>query len=153
MKANHVVLLSGLLLTLLLACSGGRGLDGEAYLSLHYNSENAPSSYVDNNSATPEDFDWDTDYNCEPGTYDFEYYPTSSFSWEGSYEIWVDHGKEGTYSSAGEDGNDNYFELWCNPDGPVFGLAESVPPGSQGYIIEDSLGFRHIRLECYKVYH
>lgn len=96
---------------------GPHGLDGEAYLSIDYTYQH-PYSYWDDNPDLPYNPTIGVFYYTYPGIYEFEYFISPYDYWYGTYELWVNYGEPGRpHGEPGFDGADNYFTLFCDPDG------------------------------------
>lgn len=100
------------------------GAPGKAYLALIW-TEIEPD-YIDPGTfAIPDLFYWDEYYRITPGFYtmyyDGSYYDKGfyvEYAWEIDYEIFENPGEAGGYYYVGRNGEDNYFTLECNPNGP-----------------------------------
>lgn len=104
---------------------GDDGDDGRAYLALSYSIDEP--DYVDvGTSSVPEIFFWDECYRVHPGVYTlyydgvrFAHGDIIDYAWEIDYEIYILRGENGGIGYNGDDGDDMYFTLECNPFGPT----------------------------------
>lgn len=113
-------------LSLLFAsCDKGRdGRDGKAYVSVTW--DVVEPFYVDPGTTDiPDVFKWGKYYRAKPGVYYF-YYEGEFFlngrpafyAWEIEYEVWTNPGYAASGPMNGQDGEDTFFTLECNPHGP-----------------------------------
>jgi len=99
---------------------GEDGVDGDAYLSIDYNLAR-PYSYEDNNPYIPDDLTYGQFYKCGAGIFNYEYYVDENFYLYGTYTLTINEGEPGKgFGEKGENGEDKYFILWCDPAGPHF---------------------------------
>jgi len=96
---------------------GPHGRDGFAFLAIDYTWSH-PYSYWDDNPDIPYNPLIGHAHQTFPGIYEFEYFIDPWEYWYGTYEIWINlGGPGGPHGEPGFDGADNYFTLFCDPDG------------------------------------
>lgn len=118
MRNIFIFTLAALILVILAGCPPQSGEDGDAFVAIDYNFA-APYSYEDSNASIPNNPNYGEFYNCEPGTYNFEYYVDQNQYWYGTYEVFINEGNGGGgFSVDGHDGDDTYLIIWCDPAGP-----------------------------------
>jgi hypothetical protein len=127
MKNRNILFTLLLSFILMLGCASD-GENGKAYLSFDW--DWYTDWYADDNSATPESFYSNTNYETPEGTYNFIYGCSDEFGnvwgFEGTYEIVVNAGESGSWFTDGADGEDNYFVFLINGSGPDFWLSKET---------------------------
>ena len=111
----------------LLGSCGKDGRDGHSYIAVHDPSEYCYyfDSYTDNNTDLPTSFATGAYYATYPGTYDYDYYASSTCGYAdvhcwGSYYIGPNYsGTSGGFFSSGKNGADRYYDLYCEYSGAV----------------------------------
>lgn len=109
------------LLPLLLMACGKDGKPGDVYIRFTWTG-NQPYIFSTNNVAIPSVFYYSTYYITEPGTYTL-YYETfygANFWFNGGYTLTSKPGEEGGIFKDGDDGEDSYFSINCDPYGATF---------------------------------
>jgi hypothetical protein len=112
------ILVFGFVLSILLfAGCGEDGTDGDAFLA--YNWVYTPLYVADTIPDLPDIVYAGKNYNVSPGTYSCVYTAWDGSSYSGTITIYIDEGEEGGWIRDGDDGDDNFFELFFYATGPA----------------------------------
>lgn len=107
------------LLPLILMACGKDGEPGDTYVRFTWTG-NQPYIFSTNNPAIPIVFYYGVDYITQPGTYSL-YYETFygvNYWWSVNYTLTYKDGEKGGIFKDGDDGEDSYFSINCDPYGP-----------------------------------
>ena len=134
---KRILIVLAMAVTTLTACNiGENGYDGDAYIKLNW-TEKEPA-YIDAGGVVPNNFNWDTFYYTQPGTYtiytEYEevHYSTNRtvvYPYSVEIEIFVIEGDPGrTHGRDGRDANeDGFFDLDLFPSGEIDFTHEILP--------------------------
>jgi len=144
MKKALLILTLLAILLISFGCMGKDGLLGRIYLRIQLINF---IRYWDNNDGILYNFRQMVYYQCDQGTYSFEYDTADGWEWEGTYTMIADEGEEGQWFVNGEDGADRRYTLTCQSSGPTFAYIEGkdgqpklVPPS---HASEDEIEIIH----------
>lgn len=109
---------------LLLSCSK-EGKDGSIYLKISENTFYKTLEYYDDNEQVPaNNFQFDRDYLCYPGTYKYFYrimlHDSTVLAFEGEYTLEADPGEDGGFMKSAKIGKTRFYEFKCTEEGSEF---------------------------------
>ncbi len=105
-----------LILSVLFLSSCKKGEDGDVYLSI-LQGNYACLSYTDDNPGIPSGFYFGNSYLCSPGTYNYSYSLSDGYNYSGIYTLTAFEGTKGGFFGKGEDGQNRYYDFYCNAGG------------------------------------